>query len=110
MKVSVSLLQKYPRAVTFLYHSSERILGRCLAVDVKHPVSGDVMFEAGTLLDEVKADAIETAGIGEVKIRSVLTCETKGGVCGKCYGRDLARGTPGEYGRGCWCYRGTVHR
>ncbi|NVJ70233.1 MAG: DNA-directed RNA polymerase subunit beta', partial [Alphaproteobacteria bacterium] len=77
---------------------SERILGRCLSVDVKHPVSGDLLFPAGELLDEVKSDAIETAGIGEVKIRSVLTCETKGGTCGKCYGRDLARGTPVNMG------------
>ncbi len=77
---------------------SERILGRCLSLDVKHPVTGDLLFEAGTLLDEVKSDAIETAGIAEVKIRSVLTCETKGGTCGKCYGRDLARGTPVNMG------------
>ncbi|MFC4349558.1 DNA-directed RNA polymerase subunit beta' [Kordiimonas lipolytica] len=77
---------------------SERILGRCLSVDVKHPVSGELLFPAGELLDEAKSDAIETAGIGEVKIRSVLTCETKGGTCGKCYGRDLARGTPVNMG------------
>jgi len=77
---------------------SERILGRCLSLDVKHPVSGDLIFPAGELLDEVKSDAIETAGIGEVKIRSVLTCATKGGACGKCYGRDLARGTPVNMG------------
>ncbi|GHF31943.1 DNA-directed RNA polymerase subunit beta' [Kordiimonas sediminis] len=77
---------------------SERILGRCLAVDVKAPMSGEILFEAGELLDEVKADAIETAGVSEVKIRSVLTCETKGGACGKCYGRDLARGTPVNMG------------
>ncbi|WP_262689427.1 DNA-directed RNA polymerase subunit beta' [Kordiimonas aestuarii] len=77
---------------------SERILGRCLSLDVKHPVTGDLLFPAGELLDEVKSDAIETAGIAEVKIRSVLTCETKGGTCGKCYGRDLARGTPVNMG------------
>ncbi len=77
---------------------SERILGRCLSLDVKHPVTGELLFPAGELLDEVKSDAIETAGIGEVKIRSVLTCETKGGACGKCYGRDLARGTPVNMG------------
>ena len=72
---------------------SERILGRCVSLDVKHPVTGELLFPAGELLDEVKSDAIETAGVGEIKIRSVLTCETKGGACGKCYGRDLARGT-----------------
>jgi len=77
---------------------SERILGRCLAVDVNNPITGDVIYEAGTLLNEIEADAIETAGVSDVKIRSVLTCETKGGVCGKCYGRDLARGTPVNMG------------
>jgi DNA-directed RNA polymerase subunit beta' len=77
---------------------AERILGRCLSVDVNHPISGDLMYEAGTLLDEVSAEAIETAGIAEVKVRSVLTCDTKGGACAKCYGRDLARGTPVNMG------------
>jgi len=77
---------------------AERILGRCLSVDVNHPITGDLLFEAGTLLDEVTAEAVETAGIAEVKVRSVLTCETKGGACGKCYGRDLARGTPVNMG------------
>jgi len=77
---------------------SERILGRSLAVDVKHPITGEVLYEGGTLLDEVSSDAIETAGVSEVLIRSVLTCDTKGGVCAACYGRDLARGTPVNIG------------
>ena len=72
---------------------SDRILGRTLAEDVKDPVSGEILFEAGTLLGEVESDAIETAGHSEVKVRSVLTCSSRGGVCGACYGRDLARGT-----------------
>ena len=72
---------------------SERILGRTIGVDVKDPVSGKVIAKAGVTLDEVGVEQIETAGIPEVMIRSILTCETKGGACGKCYGRDLARGT-----------------
>ncbi len=72
---------------------AERILGRCVAEDVVDPLSGEVILPAGGLVDEPMADAIETAGIDAVKIRSVLTCETRVGVCGNCYGRDLARGT-----------------
>ena len=78
---------------------SERILGRTAAVDIKNPLSGDVILKAGEDIDEIKADEIETAGVDEVLVRSVLTCETAGGICAKCYGRDLARGAkvnPGE--------------
>ncbi|MFZ5608375.1 MAG: DNA-directed RNA polymerase subunit beta' [Pseudomonadota bacterium] len=77
---------------------ADRILGRTAAVDVKDPISGDVLVEAGALINEVEAEAIEKAGVAAVKIRSVLTCKTKAGVCGKCYGRDLARGTPVNVG------------
>ena len=72
---------------------SERIVGRCLALDVNDPVSGDLIYEAGTYLGEVKAEEIEKAAVSIVKVRSGLTCETKNGCCVKCYGRDLARGT-----------------
>ena len=72
---------------------ADRILGRCCAEDVKHPRTGEMLAEAGTLIDEPLSDAIEAAGVDIVKIRSVLTCEAKQGVCAKCYGRDLARGT-----------------
>jgi DNA-directed RNA polymerase subunit beta' len=77
---------------------AERILGRTNAVDIEDPISGDVILEAGTLIDEAIAESIEEAGVASVKVRSVLTCESKGGVCGKCYGRDLARGTPVNMG------------
>ncbi|HSD60845.1 MAG TPA: DNA-directed RNA polymerase subunit beta', partial [Burkholderiales bacterium] len=70
----------------------ERILGRVAAVDVVHPESGETAYEAGVLLDEEAVDAIEAAGIEEVKVRTPLTCETRYGLCAKCYGRDLARG------------------
>ena len=72
----------------------ERILGRSAAVEIRDPISDDVLVAAGEPIDEKAVEAIETAGISQVKIRSVLTCETRGGVCGRCYGRDLARGTP----------------
>jgi len=72
---------------------SERILGRTAAHDVVDPLSGQTIVAAGELIDEVGAEAIETAGVDSVLVRSVLTCETQIGVCGKCYGRDLARGT-----------------
>ena len=66
--------------------------------DIVDPATGDVIVEAGTLIEEPHMEAVEAAGVQAVKIRSVLTCETKYGVCGKCYGRDLARGTPVNMG------------
>src|SRR5690242_8908229 len=72
---------------------ADRIIGRCAAVDVIDPLSGEVVLSAGALIDEDAVDAIERAGIDAVSIRSVLTCESRVGVCGNCYGRDLARGT-----------------
>ncbi len=72
---------------------SDRILGRTAAIDVLDPLSGAVILEAAALIDEDAVDQIERAGIDAVQIRSVLTCESRIGVCGKCYGRDLARGT-----------------
>ena len=72
---------------------ADRILGRTAAVDILDPLSGEVVLPAGALIDEDAVDQIERAGIDTVPIRSVLTCESRVGVCGKCYGRDLARGT-----------------
>ncbi|MEM9683890.1 MAG: DNA-directed RNA polymerase subunit beta', partial [Pseudomonadota bacterium] len=71
----------------------ERILGRTSVEDVLNPVSGEVIVKSGELIDEAVAEAIEAAGVDLVMIRSVWTCESKNGVCGQCYGRDLARGT-----------------
>ncbi|MCH8686007.1 DNA-directed RNA polymerase subunit beta' [Pedomonas mirosovicensis] len=76
----------------------ERILGRTAALDVLDPKTGEVIVEAGTLLNEPEVDRITKAGVQSMKIRSVLTCDTELGVCGKCYGRDLARGTPVNIG------------
>ncbi|HJR20357.1 MAG TPA: DNA-directed RNA polymerase subunit beta', partial [Dongiaceae bacterium] len=76
----------------------DRILGRTASEDVKDPLSGKTIVKAAEMIDEPLVDEIERAGIDVVKIRSVLTCEARTGVCGKCYGRDLARGTPVNIG------------
>ncbi|MCY1646554.1 DNA-directed RNA polymerase subunit beta' [Caulobacter sp. SL161] len=75
-----------------------RVLGRFTAEDVKDPGTGELVVPADTYIDENIADAIEAAVVQSVKVRSVLTCEAKIGVCGACYGRDLARGTPVNIG------------
>ena len=77
---------------------AERVLGRTTAADVVDHATGQVIVPANTLIEEPQAERIEKAGVESVKIRSVLTCDTKIGVCGKCYGRDLARGTPVNVG------------
>ena len=76
----------------------ERILGRVVAMDVINPENQEVVFAAGTLLDEDAVELIESLGIDEVKVRTPLTCETRYGLCAKCYGRDLGRGTPVNVG------------
>jgi DNA-directed RNA polymerase subunit beta' len=85
-------------AGTVVASLESRILGRTAAEDVVDPSSHDVIVKAGTLIEEPQVEAIRTAGVQELKIRSVLTCETPSGVCGVCYGRDLARGTPVNMG------------
>ena len=77
---------------------AERILGRTAVDDIVDPATGEVMVPRGAEFGEETSEAVETAGVTHVRIRSVLTCETGTGVCGKCYGRDLARGTPVNIG------------
>ncbi|MCG8445015.1 MAG: DNA-directed RNA polymerase subunit beta', partial [Hyphomicrobiales bacterium] len=72
----------------------QRVLGRTTAEDVVDPETKEIVLPANTLVEEADVEVIENAGVQEVKIRSVLTCDTKNGVCAACYGRDLARGTP----------------
>ena len=76
----------------------ERILGRTVAEDLIDAKSGEVIVKAGTLVDEAMVAAIEAAEVQSAKIRSPLVCEAEQGVCGTCYGRDLARGTPVNIG------------
>ena len=70
----------------------ERILGRTTVHNVYNPHTGEMIVAAGEEITESVADAIDAAGIESVEIRSVLTCESRNGVCAKCYGRNLATG------------------
>ncbi|WP_291929008.1 DNA-directed RNA polymerase subunit beta' [Limnohabitans sp.] len=70
----------------------DRILGRTVAEDVLHPETRAVLAAAGVMLEEDLIDELEAAGVDEVKVRTALTCETRFGLCAKCYGRDLGRG------------------
>ncbi len=71
---------------------SDRILGRTSAIDVHHPVSDALIVAASQVIDEAILEKIEAAGLESIRVRSVLTCKTKIGICAKCYGRDLATG------------------
>ena len=71
---------------------SERVLGRFAQENIKHPISEKLIVSKGNYIEEEIADEIEESGIQNVYIRSALTCESKRGLCVKCYGRDLARG------------------
>lgn len=70
----------------------ERILGRTTAEEVLNPENQAVIFPAGHMIDEDTCDLIESVGVDEVRVRTALTCETRFGLCAKCYGRDLGRG------------------
>jgi len=70
----------------------DRILGRTACEDVVNPETQEVIVPAGEMLDEDAIEALEAAGVDEVKVRTALTCETRFGLCAKCYGRDLGRG------------------
>ena len=85
-------------AGTVVASLASRILGRTVAEDVRSPSSTEVLVPKGTLLEEKDIERVVNGGVQEVRIRSVLTCETTSGVCGMCYGRDLARGTPVNMG------------
>jgi len=74
-------------------HLGERVLGRVTGEDILDPYSDEILAPVGSLLDEAAVDRIVQAGVERVKIRSVLSCEMRWGVCAHCYGRDLARGS-----------------
>ena len=77
---------------------SDRVLGRVPCDDVVDPATNETIVKKGEIIEEKHLPLIDNANLLEIKIRSVLTCETKNGVCAKCYGRDLARGTPVNIG------------
>ncbi len=77
---------------------SDRVLGRVPCEDVVDPATNEVIVKKGEIIEEKDLPLIDNANLLEIKIRSVLTCQTKNGVCAKCYGRDLARGTPVNIG------------
>ena len=85
-------------AGTVVASLASRILGRTTAEDVRDPSSNELLVANGTLLEEAHVERLVNSGVQEIKIRSVLTCETTSGCCGACYGRDLARGTPVNMG------------
>ncbi len=87
--LTISALKKNEDIVETLY---DRILGRVTVHDIYHPHTGELIVEAGEEITEKIATSIEESGIETVEIRSVLTCESKHGVCAKCYGRNLASG------------------
>ncbi len=70
----------------------DRVLGRTTAEDLLHPETHTLLLPAGTLLNEFTLDELEAVGVDEIKVRTALTCETRYGLCAKCYGRDLGRG------------------
>ena len=77
---------------------STRIIGRTTCETVKDPVTGKAVITSGQIADEDIAAALEKIGLEQLKIRSALTCESKRGICAKCYGRNLATGLPVKLG------------
>ena len=76
----------------------QRIIGRTSLVDIVNPETGELIVAKNDEINEIDAGRIETAGITEVEVRSVLTCQARTGVCAKCYGRNLATGEPVNIG------------
>jgi DNA-directed RNA polymerase subunit beta' len=95
MGLSITALKEGEEVIESLY---DRILGRVALDDVIDPITGDVLAAAGAEITEAEAHAIEESGLDTVRIRSVLTCEAKRGVCAHCYGRNLATGKMVEQG------------
>jgi DNA-directed RNA polymerase subunit beta' len=91
----VGPITKNEEVIETLY---ERILGRIAVHNIYHPFTGDLIVESGNMITEEIAQQIEDSPLEQVEIRSVLTCESKEGVCSKCYGRNLATGNIVENG------------
>ena len=71
---------------------SERCLGRVTALDVKNPITGEIIIKKAQMIDEAACEKIDAAGVKIINVYSVMTCSLKEGVCATCYGRDLSRG------------------
>ena len=71
---------------------SERALGRVVALDVKNPISGEIIIKQNNIIDEAVCEKIDAAGVKIINVYSVITCSSREGVCARCYGRDLSRG------------------
>ena len=71
---------------------SERALGRTSAEDIKNPLNGEILIKRKEMIDEEACEKIDSAGVKSIKVFSVVTCESKEGICATCYGRDLSRG------------------
>ena len=95
MGIDISALKEGEEIIEAL---SDRIRGRVTVDDVLDPISGEVIVEANQMLTWDLAAEVEDRGVDHVKIRSVLTCESRRGVCGACYGTNLATGKPVEIG------------
>ena len=93
--ISVSALKKNEEVVEKL---GDRILGRTSLQDVYDPISGELLVKSGQLIDDLIADKIENSSVETVEVRSALTCESKRGICAKCYGRNLATGKDVQMG------------
>ncbi|MBS4534048.1 DNA-directed RNA polymerase subunit beta' [Clostridium sp. D2Q-14] len=86
------IVKDFKDGIEIIEELYDRIVGRYCLEDIIHPETGELIVESNNFINESKAKEIISAGIKEVKVRSALTCESKHGVCSKCYGRNLATG------------------
>ena len=93
--INVSALKKNEEVVEKL---GDRIVGRTSLQDVYDPITGELLVKSGELINEIIADKIENSSVETVEVRSALTCESKRGICAKCYGRNLATGKDVQMG------------
>ena len=93
--INVSALKKNEEVVEKI---SDRIVGRTSLQDVYDPISGDLLVKSGEVIDDLIANKIENSSIETLEVRSALTCESKRGICAKCYGRNLATGKDVQMG------------
>ena len=93
--INVSALKKNEEVVEKL---GDRIVGRTSLQDVYDPITGELLVKSGELINEMIADKIQNSSVETVEVRSALTCESKRGICAKCYGRNLATGKDVQMG------------